>query len=127
MNDPVYNRVVGEYRRRLGAVVEGVRPAHVLAYLAAAGWRALADQPQSGRQVWVRTRATGDEYGDGDEDEEIVASVRVPLFMDYGDYGRRMEQVLEVVAVADDWPVSVSVEVPAMLREVADGGADSSV
>jgi hypothetical protein len=113
-NHPIYDKLQGAFRRELETVVERNRPAHVLAYLAGTGWEVSADSRNDAVQVWVRRREV-------DGERQVYASVGVPLMMDYVDYGQVMEDVLNTIAFVDGWALSVSLEVPEMLR----GGSDA--
>lgn len=107
--DPLSDKVSRLLDDELTRLIRQLRPRHVLYYLNATGWQA-ADSPFEALSRWVRRDDVGD----------LVASVDVPLLMDPADYNKLMVRAVRLIAVVDDWPVHMSLDAPAMLRDVSE-------
>lgn len=82
-------------------------PAIVLSYLAGADWTFVEAMRDGDMQLWAKY----------DEAGHVIASVGVPMVRDVRDYEKRLAELFRVVAVVDKWPMTVSLGLPAELRE----------
>lgn len=114
MNEPIYIALREQIDAQLSELANRLWPAHVLAYLAGAGWCFDRVELYGDAEVWVR-------HG---ENDEVVGSVRVPMVADYADFDQCMVDALKTIAAVDGWPTHAALDVPAELREVRKGGGD---